>query len=184
QILGDSLESIAWEKGGIFKRGGAALTVEQPRGGMGVLQQQCALDVGAHLTVVPPLPLLDSKGAPYVCGLRGEYQRDNAALALELCWAWLITPAATAAAGGGEGEDEVEGRANQKSGDKPGNQRYLRNRERFLSSPYVHDGLRECAWPGRCQVVQPREFPELTLYLDGAHTHQSMHMCLTWFREQ
>lgn len=39
QILGDTLDKIAWEKGGIFKKGCRAMTVEQPRGGMSVLRQ-------------------------------------------------------------------------------------------------------------------------------------------------
>ncbi|CAM9979491.1 unnamed protein product, partial [Hapterophycus canaliculatus] len=39
QILGDTLDKIAWEKGGIFKEGCRAMTVEQPRGGMSVLRE-------------------------------------------------------------------------------------------------------------------------------------------------
>lgn len=39
QVLGDTLDKIAWEKGGIFKEGCKAFTVEQPRGGMSVLRQ-------------------------------------------------------------------------------------------------------------------------------------------------
>lgn len=39
QVLGDTLDKIAWEKGGIFKEGCKAFTVEQPRGGMSVLRE-------------------------------------------------------------------------------------------------------------------------------------------------
>jgi folylpolyglutamate synthase len=39
-ILGDTVESIAWHKGGIFKKGVAALTVEQPPGALDVLRQR------------------------------------------------------------------------------------------------------------------------------------------------
>ncbi|CAN0301992.1 unnamed protein product, partial [Discosporangium mesarthrocarpum] len=39
QVLGDTLDTIAWHKGGIFKPGSALLTVEQPKGGLEVLRQ-------------------------------------------------------------------------------------------------------------------------------------------------
>lgn len=39
QVLGETLDKIAWEKGGIFKAGCRAFTVEQPSGGMSVLRQ-------------------------------------------------------------------------------------------------------------------------------------------------
>jgi folylpolyglutamate synthase len=39
-VLGDTLESIAWHKGGIFKKDVAALTVEQPTGALEVLRQR------------------------------------------------------------------------------------------------------------------------------------------------
>lgn len=41
-VLGNTLESIAWHKGGIFKKGVAALTVEQPSGPLEVLRQRAA----------------------------------------------------------------------------------------------------------------------------------------------
>ena len=39
-VLGNTLESIAWHKGGIFKKDAAALTVEQPTGAQEVLRQR------------------------------------------------------------------------------------------------------------------------------------------------
>lgn len=42
-------------------------------------------------------------------------------------------------------------------------------------------GLENCRWPGRCQVVPLG--PSLTLFLDGAHTVESVDFCLRWFRE-
>jgi folylpolyglutamate synthase len=49
-ILGNTLESIAWHKGGIYKPGVAALTVEQPLSAMQVLRQR------AEERNVPVLP--------------------------------------------------------------------------------------------------------------------------------
>jgi folylpolyglutamate synthase len=39
-VLGNTLESIAWHKGGIYKQGVAALTVDQPAGALEVLRQR------------------------------------------------------------------------------------------------------------------------------------------------
>lgn len=39
-VLGKTLESIAWHKGGIYKKDVAALTVEQPSGALEVLRQR------------------------------------------------------------------------------------------------------------------------------------------------
>lgn len=47
-VLGNTLESIAWHKGGIFKEGVAALTVEQPSGALEVLRQR-AEERGVYL---------------------------------------------------------------------------------------------------------------------------------------
>uniref|UniRef100_A0AAX7ULS0 Folylpolyglutamate synthase n=1 Tax=Astatotilapia calliptera TaxID=8154 RepID=A0AAX7ULS0_ASTCA len=73
QILGDTVEKIAWQKGGIFKPGVPAFTVRQPGGAMKVkLQFYLTLDCG-------PLHL----------GLAGQHQRSNASLALQLSHTWL-----------------------------------------------------------------------------------------------
>lgn len=39
-VLGNTLESIAWHKGGIYKKGVVALTVEQPSSALEVLRQR------------------------------------------------------------------------------------------------------------------------------------------------
>jgi folylpolyglutamate synthase len=39
-VLGNTLEAIAWHKGGIFKEDIAALTVEQPGGALEVLRHR------------------------------------------------------------------------------------------------------------------------------------------------
>jgi folylpolyglutamate synthase/dihydropteroate synthase len=41
-VLGNTLESIAWHKGGIYKKDVTALTVEQPAGALDVLRQRAA----------------------------------------------------------------------------------------------------------------------------------------------
>ncbi|CAM9652219.1 unnamed protein product [Scytosiphon promiscuus] len=169
QILGDTLDKIAWEKGGIFKEGCRAMTVEQPRGGMSVLREvrdcRCAQKAGCPggLEVVSPLTPCDPSGRAYELGLAGEHQRINAGLALSLCAAWMESQ--------GQRQQNQEHDTRGEEGDT----------EAFLNSAEVHAGLSQCVWPGRCQVFRSPTFPSTTVYLDGAHTEQSMRACLGWF---
>ena len=41
-------------------------------------------------------------------------------------------------------------------------------------------GLKKCKWPGRYQVVK---LDYANFYLDGAHTKESVDMCVKWFKE-
>jgi folylpolyglutamate synthase len=45
-------------------------------------------------------------------------------------------------------------------------------------------GLAQCVWPGRCQTVQREQHPNRTLYIDGAHTPESIASCLHWYKQQ
>ena len=42
-------------------------------------------------------------------------------------------------------------------------------------------GLEETRWPGRCQTVPDTENTNLTWFLDGAHTLESLDCCVKWF---
>ncbi|CBJ26031.1 conserved unknown protein [Ectocarpus siliculosus] len=174
QVLGDTLDKIAWEKGGIFKEGCRAMAVEQPRGGMSVLceaSQQCAAAAGCgELEVVKPLPTRDPCGRAYEIGLAGDHQRVNAALALRLCAVWI--------------EAHRQQQQQQHAGDQAPPAEKIHDTETFWASADVHRGLSCCVWPGRCQVFRPPAFPSVTIYLDGAHTEQSMRACLGWFVEK
>lgn len=45
----------------------------------------------------------------------------------------------------------------------------------------VINGLENCKWMGRCQFL---EFNNLKFYLDGAHTTESIHICIDWFQRK
>lgn len=45
----------------------------------------------------------------------------------------------------------------------------------------IADGLMQCDWPGRCQVVVRRN---ITFHIDGAHTADSLKLCVDWFNER
>lgn len=42
-------------------------------------------------------------------------------------------------------------------------------------------GLATTKWPGRCQTVLDPDRKDVTWYLDGAHTVESLECCMQWF---
>lgn len=93
-LLGPTLEDIAGHKAGIVKRGGGGVITApgQEPSVLGVFQRKAATE-GMELMVAPPLtwarrgvlqvPLLEEEGSygELPCGLAGEFQAQNAALA-------------------------------------------------------------------------------------------------------
>ena len=45
----------------------------------------------------------------------------------------------------------------------------------------VKEGVQTAKWPGRCQSVPDSETKQLTWFLDGAHTIDSLECCIQWF---
>lgn len=76
-LLGDTIESIAWHKAGIFKPDVPAFTVPQPEAALQVLRER-AKERKTELHVVPQHHALDS----ITLGLHGEFQKINASLAI------------------------------------------------------------------------------------------------------
>ncbi|XP_038534427.1 folylpolyglutamate synthase, mitochondrial isoform X1 [Canis lupus familiaris] len=167
-LLGDTVEEIAWQKGGIFKRGVPAFTVLQPDGPLAVLQDR-AREVSpwqCPLYLCPPLEALEEGGPPLALGLEGEHQRSNAALALQLARCWLQQKNHQ-----GLGELKVS---------RPSVLWQMPLAPVFQPTSHMRHGLRDTEWLGRTQVL--RRGP-LTWYLDGAHTASSVQACVRWFRQ-
>lgn len=80
-VLGNTIQEIAKNKAGIYKKGVPALSVPQDQAGD--VLEQVAKDNGAIFSVVPPLP------AGVELGIRGEHQRINASLAVALAKSFL-----------------------------------------------------------------------------------------------
>ncbi|CAI5968599.1 unnamed protein product [Closterium sp. NIES-65] len=156
ELLGNTLALIAGEKAGIFKAGVPAVTAPQEEEAMEVLRQRAA-----ELQVARPW----HEVAPGVrVGLAGRHQQVNASLAVSLCRQWAIR----------SGREE-EARAVDEA---------LANKT--LPLAYIK-GLGGASWPGRCEILQdcPAEpgqagsaGGQLTFFLDGAHTVESMEVLL------
>ena len=85
-MLGDTIEEIAWNKGGIFKKDSPAFTVvNQPEGGLRVLQER-ADERGTTLSEVPVFNQLKN----IKLGIAGDFQVSNASLAVALAYQHLV----------------------------------------------------------------------------------------------
>ncbi|KAL8731803.1 MAG: hypothetical protein Q9181_004180 [Wetmoreana brouardii] len=84
QLLGNTLEEIAWHKAGIMKEGVLAYTVPQAAAAQAVLEKR-AVEKSVQLITVPEIPFL----ANIKLGLEAPFQRSNASLAIALAAAHL-----------------------------------------------------------------------------------------------
>ncbi|CAI5666170.1 unnamed protein product [Oreochromis niloticus] len=161
QILGDTIEKIAWQKGGIFKPGVPGFTVRQPEGAMPVLKER-AKEIGCPLWVCPQLEDYQPDCGPLHLGLAGQHQRSNASLALQLSHTWLQRRCLPA-----DHSFPITTVENNGTLQAPA----------FSPSPIM---VKDAQWPGRTQTLK---HGEVTYFLDGAHTMRSMQACVQWFRE-
>jgi folylpolyglutamate synthase len=164
-LLGDTMEKIAWQKGGIFKHGIPAFTVLQPEGPLAVLRDR-AQQISCPLYLCPPLEALEEGAPPLILGLEGEHQRSNAALALQLAHCWLQHH---------NNQDIQELKMS-----RPSVRWQLPLAPVFQPTSHMRHGLRDTEWPGRTQVLLRGP---LTWYLDGAHTTSSIQACVRWYRQ-
>ncbi|XP_050949609.1 folylpolyglutamate synthase, mitochondrial isoform X2 [Labeo rohita] len=166
-ILGDTIEKIAWQKGGIFKPGVPAFTVKQPDGPMKVLQER-AEETGCSLSVCPDLEEYESEGSLRL-GLAGQHQHSNASLALQLSHTWLQRHFLC-----------VSVCSSDPASSSPVEFSSVSPAPAFQPSPVMIKGLAETEWPGRNQTLK---HGPVMYFLDGAHTTRSMQACVRWFND-
>ena len=157
EVLGDTVGKIAREKAGIFKPRCPAITSPQVPEAMKALERRAAEVDGCSLTTARPLREWRTlSGDPIRLGLAGKHQELNAALAIELMRTWTRRTSPV------WGADAI---ARLDAGTLP---------ETWAT------GLAETEWFGRAQVV-PDDVEDLSWYLDGAHTEESMRHVAEWF---
>lgn len=83
-ILGSTIQEIAWSKAGIMKSGTPAFTVSQEPSAMAVLEEQARKE-GVDLQVINVHPELEH----VELGLKGDFQSINASLAIAIAAAHL-----------------------------------------------------------------------------------------------
>lgn len=159
-ILGESIESIAWSKAGIAKKNVPIFTVEQDHeAALRVIksrarEKSCPIHICKDLQNCPDLHL----------GISGSAQKTNASLAIQLAKYFLAD-------------------VSQRRGSS---EKFTIVAPHTIETdfkdlcPTFKEALASCSWPGRCQILR---YPHkrLTFFLDGAHTKESMDNCVDWF---
>ncbi|GAA5886902.1 hypothetical protein JCM16303_006754 [Sporobolomyces ruberrimus] len=176
-VLGKTIPEIAHQKGGIYKPDVPALAIEQPQEGLDVLRSRAEELKASSFTVVPEHP--DVKNIKL--GLAGSHQRSNASLALALVQAFLSSPRIPSAFSSASPATSQQPTKDASSS--------FPSLPLDLISPTplpskVVEGLEQTSWPGRCQTAKDHEVKDLTWYLDGAHTVESLRCCGEWFAEE
>ncbi|KAI5953920.1 MET7 [Candida margitis] len=156
-MLGSTIESITDNKTGIFKKGSPAFVSEQkeyPK--THELIEQRAKELGvSSLNFVHPNDLPDVE-----LGLSGEFQKENAALAVRLADTHLKSIGVDSRLEVSSSDGKIESLP-----------------DRFIK------GLKDVDWPGRCQVITNNP-SGIIWYVDGAHTIESINASSTWFKEE
>lgn len=157
-ILGSTLTQIASEKAGIFKSGVPAITIVQKPEALQALEAK-AKKIGAELSVAPSIAGSTGKISLADLGLSVGYQLENASLAVAIAKKW------------------EEAAPHIKS--TPSHQDRL-SKLALGKLPEVYArALGSLYWPGRAHTVKAQD--NLTFYLDGAHSPESIRACANWF---
>lgn len=149
-LLGDTIESIAWHKAGIFKKDVPAFSVTQSKAAVEVLHAR-AQELGAELHIVPVHNAVRS----IELGLQGEFQALNASLAIAVSAAHLQRLGYTSV------PDPFDS-ASQ------------------LPAEFI-EGLKTTRLGGRCEMRPDVKSSQLTWYIDGGHTLESIDVAGRWF---
>ncbi|KAG8228631.1 hypothetical protein J437_LFUL008282 [Ladona fulva] len=179
-ILGTTLGEIAWQKAGILKKGSAAFTsFGQDLTAMTMLEDR-AKEKEVLLKVCPPLSSYSFNGHSLTkaLNLRSKVQEVNASLALQLANEWICWA---------QNSDICDHNV-PKYG--------ISMAQPFEVNTYMFSGIKKCSWPGRLQILHlpnitamserlklyGSDFP-FTFFLDGAHTSESIQVCIDWFTD-
>lgn len=80
-MLGDTIDKIAWHKGGVIKPGVRAFSAPQLPAAVEVLEKRAA-DKGSQLDIVSEHPDLQASNSQVKLGLAGDFQYTNASVAV------------------------------------------------------------------------------------------------------
>lgn len=84
-MLGNTIEEIAWNKSGIFKRSAICFSVNQPESALQVIKERSVEKEVESFQVINERSDLNN----IKLGLNGDFQKQNASLAIALCHAHL-----------------------------------------------------------------------------------------------
>ncbi|QSZ28688.1 hypothetical protein DSL72_003188 [Monilinia vaccinii-corymbosi] len=151
-MLGDTIDKIAWHKAGIMKKGVPCFIVPQLQKAQSVLESR-AEEKDVILEVVNRHSRFDD--GTIELGVEGEFQKDNASLAMAVSTSHLQTL----------GIQDIPTPSELVSFQQPIPDQFL-------------EGLRTVRWTGRCEVLVTGN---ITWLIDGAHTEDSIKETGLWY---
>lgn len=154
-MLGNTLATIAWHKGGIMKRDVEVYTTHQESEAFQILSERAA-EKGAMLEIAHKHSEIWDESVKL--GLEGEFQKDNADLAVAIASTHLGKLGVLRA------RDEMEVRRGTQS----------------LPAPFMR-GLTQVRLAGRCETIEENK---IMWHLDGAHTVESIKLAAKWFSDK
>jgi folylpolyglutamate synthase len=158
--LGSTIEEIAWHKAGIMKRNVPAFTVEQEEGAMEVIKKRAKERQVSKLKIVK----LDERlevGVKIVPD--ADFQRGNASLALAVTETVL---------------KQLQAKRHSNRPDLQWND-YIISQDGI--SQELKDGINNVVFRGRFEKIKKEN---ITWYLDGAHTAESIKVATQWFKHE
>ncbi|TPX32462.1 tetrahydrofolate synthase [Synchytrium microbalum] len=163
-ILGKTLPEIAWHKAGIMKAGIPCFTSPQKEDAFKVIEEQALELKASELSISLP-----SVVEGITLGLAGSHQKLNASLAVSACTTWIHTMQAKKLYTFDSSCIPLLASDDSKQ-----------QQQELLPQPFI-DGLASTTWIGRAQEYHAAQYPNVTWFLDGAHTPESILVCTEWF---
>ncbi|KAE9550732.1 hypothetical protein FO519_006054 [Halicephalobus sp. NKZ332] len=164
-ILGNTLPEIAWHKAGIMKPGSLAVSVDQPKEALEVIENR-AKEKNSGFFKTPSIDEYSFPGGNLENRLPGHHQATNLSLALQLVKIWLEKTGNLKSFPSLPSVSSAE-----QSSILPG----------FTVPDEFVQGLNTCSWKGRGQTVKRGKY---TYFLDGAHTPKSISYCADWYKSK
>ncbi|KAL8620150.1 hypothetical protein ACOMHN_067000 [Nucella lapillus] len=167
-ILGNTIEEIAWHKAGIMKSDVPLVTMAHQESVMAVLLDR-AKEKECQVYMAQALSEEELRGSQL--GIAGDVQATNASLAVQICRLWRHSKGKALTSCDVNGIDHQSDVMNVKN---------IPRKIITDLTPEEKKGLVSARLPGRNQIIKRHG---ITYYLDGAHTTGSMQQCVTWFNE-
>ncbi|GAB1597502.1 folylpolyglutamate synthase, mitochondrial-like [Argonauta hians] len=163
QILGSTIDSIAWQKAGIFKPHVPAITLPQQQKAMNVLIERAQEINNPLYTISEKIPGLNKN-----VSCLEPCQLMNISLAIQLARVWL---------------SDHHRSDNQRQWFGDCNVLLQSTNIPVLDCDFQQfsmfsKGIKNCHVPGRLQIIKHKS---VSFYLDGAHTVESINNCTNWF---
>ncbi|XP_050441458.1 putative folylpolyglutamate synthase isoform X2 [Adelges cooleyi] len=163
-VLGNTLEEIAWQKSGIMKPNSVTIiSHDQPPETYNTLKKR-SLEKKALLLEAPPIDLYEWHGNPLNLDMINSVQKINVSLAIQLAYAWI-------------NRNNIHVWIEKC---KPGS-KGIQQAPIWKLNQHDKTVINNVKCPGRNQVINVSQ--NLTYFLDGAHTIESITLCSKWFFE-